>query len=245
MLYVFLMVAVPVRGTTEPCIYWAEDFESYAAGDTIDGKDTSWQARNPLGNGWTGLVVVDNDGDKALWNRFVGGCAWGEGEILWWNDTGHMPTGSQVFTFSVKPNGGSNFNILFYGIDGTGTEQIVVELDTDMAGSGNSLDMYDSTNGWISDGVILSDEWNKVAVQLNFDALSNPFSVQVNDGAWYGPFSNGSPDCISLYKVRFFDDCWSSYTTNYDDFCWTVPEPATLLLLCLGGMALVRKRSQA
>ena len=104
------MVAVPARGTIEPVIYWTEDFESYPAGSTIDGKDTSWGAGEPNPGQPTG-VVVGVDGDNALWNRFVGGCAWGSGEVIWWNDTGHTPTGSQVFSFSIKPAGSPEWSV--------------------------------------------------------------------------------------------------------------------------------------
>jgi len=230
---------VPAIGSI---VYWTEDFEAYPLDDTIHQKGTSWTAGYSNWDGWDGYVKIpEGEADKALLLR---ASADGQGAVTWWNDTGLKPTGVQELSFSFRPPEVFNFSIEIFGEDALGDEHLVVSLAHTRAGSNNSLDFYDGTSeSWKSTNLpILGEQWNTLSVGIDFDSQGDLFGLKINGNTGSvglaTEFTNGSPDCFTVRKIVLHSDHTSMY---FDDFTW-VPEPATVLLLAMGGLFMRRMR---
>lgn len=241
---VFLTLCTAWPSAARATICWQEDFDSYEAGRTVQNLDTTCEAHIwYMWPRWTGMVE-QFDGDNAMNVSWVWGpIESGSGEVVWWNETGYFPssqTSTEEFSFNFYPVDMVEFDIAFFGKDSYGNEDPIVKLSSYQAGGPNSMDMYDAALGWTSGGAVLVNQWNAVAVRIDYGSARDDFWVKVNEGPWCGPYSSGESDSIGLSKVQFtnLNKDNSNAVAYYDDFVWTVPEPATIALLGLGGLVL-------
>lgn len=219
-------------------VLWMEDFESTLAG-SLDGLNTNWQECESA----HASVIQDlasHGGTKYLevWATSMISpvplqkCVeWGYDsliaahddcciELCWW------------MKYSVE----SNWKITLKGCNG----QEVCTIGNRELGSIDTIDVF-TDQGWQETQLILGEEvWTELILQLDFDASPVQYRLRLGDStSWSGWYTLGiDAECFKLVEI-FNNDS----RTCYDDFSLSiVPEPATIGLLTLGALVLLRKR---
>lgn len=165
-------------------VFWTEDFEAYSneVGNTIHQKDTTWEAFEGYLQPWTATIEMFDGDNILLRNTWAWGAHGGRGDMNWWNDTSHKLSGFEEFAFSVYPVDMVKMDISIYGLDGSEDGEPVVSLAPYKTGSPSSLDMFDDKLGWVENGPLLVNQWNRVSIRIDFGSGDDDFWVRVNDG---------------------------------------------------------------
>jgi hypothetical protein len=127
---------------------------------------------------------------------------------------------------------------------GNATETLYFEMNQ----NGKVMEFGSPNIGWASTNYASDDVWYEFDVKLTNDAGSWSYDVQwAQIGGPWVPLTSGNlisgfaPDIVMLGGIYAWDE--PAGTSSMDDVAFTsVPEPATMLLLSLGGLLLRRRR---
>ena len=114
------------------------------------------------------------------------------------------------------------------------TESLVY-ADSQWGGSGITL--------WFYDVATPSGTWDEHVIGWNWNTIADNWA-SAGDGTWKSFTSPVITAPTGTQSVLFKLEQWGNSTIDYDNIVVT-PEPATMLLLGLGGLALARRRKSA
>jgi len=201
-----------------------EDFESYAAGSAMHGQG-GWKGwDNVAGAGAPASSLYANSGSKSV-------------EIIGTSDLVHEfdQAGGQ-WVFSAKqyiPSGatGTTYFILLNTYKDGGPYDWSVQLACNM-----DTGVITSDNGGGATASIAYDKWIelKFAIDLANNTVGEYYNGALVSNHQWDDNVHGTLQAIDLYGNN-------ASSVYYDDIT-VVPEPATMTLLCLGGLALIRRR---
>ena len=204
-----------------------DDFESYAAGSALHGQggwkgwdnDPAWSASASDAQAYSGTISVDISGDADLVHEFdPAGGSW------------------EVSAMQYVPSGatGTSYFLLLNTYNDGGPYDWSIQMACDL-GAG----IMTSDFGAGATAAILYDQW--VQLKFNIDLDGNTVDEYYNGTLLsthvWDDTGNATLGCIDLYAG-------GASSVYYDDIT-VVPEPATLSLLCLGGLALIRRRKRS
>lgn len=205
---------------------FVEDFDSYANGSQMHGQ-----------GGWKGWD--NNPADGALVSSAQSSSAPHSVDINGGSDLVHefdgLTSGSHVLTaqqyIPTASDSGTTYYILLNQYnDGTPYNWSVQMAFNLSAGTV----VEDLLGGALTPQTIVRDQWVELKVEVDLDANTVTAyynGLQLRSGAWYG--AQKEIDAIDLYAG-------GADSVYYDDI--VIPEPATMGLLVLGGLALIRRR---
>ncbi len=238
---VITVLLVPLLNSSKPAkcveVLWTEDFESALTG-SIEAWDAAWkELESAFGN-----VIQDSAnhwGQKYLevWATNLNPSEPYRECVEWYNDILTTSHGDWLeLSWWMKCSSESNWKIAVKACNG----EEVCTFSNNEIGSAGTIDVL-TDQGWQETVATLSaDVWTELALQLDFGASPVKYRLRVGDSAsWCGWYTLGiDAECLGLIKI--FND---GNRTCYDDFCFcVVPEPATISLLMLGALVLLRKR---
>jgi len=201
-----------------------EDFESYAAGSAMHGQG-GWKGwDNTAGAGAPASSLYANSGSKSV-------------EIIGTSDLVHefdQAGGQCVFTakqYIPSGNTGTTYFILLNTYKDGGPYDWSVQLACNM-----DTGVITSDNGGGATASIAYDKWIelKFAIDLANNTVGEYYNGALVSNHQWDDNVHGTLQAIDLYGNN-------ASSVYYDDIT-VVPEPATLSLLCLGGLALIRRR---
>ncbi len=225
--YVVILAVVGMSSFVSASMF-AEDFESYAAGSDLHGQ-----------NGWKGWDNVPGAGAPV--SNAIAFSGSNSVEIIGSSDLVHefAFTGGilelSAMQYITGNATGSSYFILMNRYNDGGPYAWSAQLNCDM-NAGQII----SDNGGGASLPIVRDQW----VQLKFviDLDNNSVSEYYNGSllsthGWYDP-----GDVNAGANLQAIDLYGNGASSVYYDNINIVPEPMTLSLLGLGGLALLRKR---
>jgi hypothetical protein len=207
---------------------FVEGFESYSAGSDLHGQG-GWK-------GWNNDPAAGSPASNAFANSGTNSVAViGSADLVHEFD---IAGGLVEFTaMQYIPRGGSgeSYFILLNRYSDSGTQAWSVQIRYDLASG-----VITSDNGGGATGNIVYDKW--VELKFMIDLANNSVSEYYNGSllsthAWYD--TNDGNAGGYLQAIDLFGN--GASTVYYDDLS-IVPEPMTLSILGLGGLALLRKR---
>ncbi|MHC4695111.1 MAG: PEP-CTERM sorting domain-containing protein [Planctomycetota bacterium] len=193
------------------------------SGIPIDGNVTSGAdivgVEREIGLVWLSgpndIVLEPDAGGTGLLNLSVGADTSGNGAIVW-----DGADGSPL----LDPTGLGGIDLTGGGMDRIGIDVVFDDLPVDLV-----LQVYTDAANWSQALVQLP---GGIAVPVRMDALYSAFNVVAGSGA---DFSNVGAIVLAV-------DNMDPATDLQIDLIEWIPEPATLGLLALGGLALLRRR---
>ena len=224
---VVLVLAIVGVSSVASASLFMDDFESYAAGSALHGQggwkgwdnDPAWGAPASNVQASSGSISAEIAGNADLVHEF--GLA---GGILELSAMQYVPTGAT----------GQSFFLLLNTYNDGGPYDWSVQLNCDLAAG-----IITSDFGGGATANILYDQW--IELKFNIDLDGNTIDEYYNGALLsthqWDDTGNATLGCIDLFAN-------GASPIYYDDIT-VVPEPATLSLLCLGGLALIRKRKSS
>ncbi len=223
---VVVLAIVGVSSIASASVY-TEDFDSYAAGSAMHGQ-----------GGWKGWDNVPGAGAPVSTAYAYSGT--NSVEII----------GSADLVHEFDQAGGQwEFSAMQYIPDGTTGTTYFLLLNTYNDGGPYDWSVQLAYN--LDTGILTSDFGGGATAPIAYEQwVELKFNIDL-DGNTVDEYYNGA-----LLSTHVWDDnvhgtlgCIDLYGNNassvYYDNISVVPEPATLSLLCLGGLALIRKRNRS
>jgi hypothetical protein len=248
-----LLLLVSLLGVSAQALILVDDFESYTVG-TYSGGSTAFVAN---GGPWesntggaTGLVSIENDGDNYLafgWNSGVRGAnrtvptiAEGTSDTYYFQMS--TTDGSPDFSagLSDQPTGAlSNWSDFEVQVAMTYDDTEGIRLGARNGGSfETSLVTGLSTDTWYDIWVVVNNSADTYDVYYGTSGDPETMGTQIADDF---SFRNGvaSNDLTTFMTLSNYHE---DNNANVDNVQTSVPEPATMMLLGLGSLALIRRR---
>ncbi len=206
-----------------------DDFESYAAGSALHGQggwkgwDNTPAAGAPASSvqANSGSISAEINGDADLVHEF--GFAGGNLEL---SAMQYIPDGTT----------GESFFLLLNTYNDGGPYDWSVQLNFNV-GSGIVTSDFSEQDPKETASIVYG-QWVelKFVIDLDGNTIDEYYNGTLLSTHVWDDNVNGTLGCIDLFAN-------GASPIYYDDI--TVPEPATLSLLCLGGLALIRKRKSS
>ena len=224
---VVLLAIVGVSSVTSEVEVFKENFDSYAVGSNMNGQGGWEDWAGPTGAGgivsWVGTIDSDNIVDIA-----------GASDLVYdgWDYSSGDLTFSVMQYIPSEADTGTTYCILLskHLADPQWAMQLAFDLSagTVVADMDNALGSFN----------VLTDQWVKIEADIDLD--DNTVDVYYGDAlVRSGQWSAGE---VQLTSIDLFSN--AADTVYYDDVS-IVPEPMTMSLLGLGGLALIRKRKSS
>jgi hypothetical protein len=227
----FLFIATLAFPSTYPAlatVFWTDGFESYPTG-SIHGRDSTWQkissyegVTTSRAHTGTKSLHVDSGNDNTV------------GEVRWYNDLSMPPQGGLV-------------ELDWWMYRDAASKWEVVGLANNRVGSLGTVDVQTET-GWLETMAFATEgSWLHIFLDIDFDTNPTPYRLSVSTtsspGTWFGWYSLGATGDYFRYIDLLSGVIWENPSVYWDDFTGSVvPEPATLFLLSIGGLAAMRRR---
>ena len=225
--FVVVLLAIAGLSSVASASMFMDDFEAYAAGSALHGQggwkgwdnDPTWTAYVSSAQANSGSQSAEIAGAADLVHEF--GLA---GGLLELTAMQYVPTGST----------GNSFFLLLNTYNDGGPYDWSVQLNCDLAGGTITSDF-----GGGATANILYDQWVelKFDIDLNGNTVDEYYNGTLLSTHQWDDTGNLTLGCIDLFA--------NGASPIYYDDVTIVPEPATLSLLCLGGLALIRRRKTA
>ncbi len=208
------------------------DFDAFAYDSIADLQADGWSFTGQEGtNVASGYDIRWQNGEKTLY--LDGGPGHADKPSATKGFGQSISLGTSDFRWSHTASY-SNSELRF--LDGSGTTVFSVGLDDD-----TKIKFYNA--GSTVSHTIADNTSSPTTVHLEWDAVAGTYSYNVNAGAFTGTLNflnTGTPEAIKYILNNNTNGAREVFL--YELTVAEVPEPATLMLLGLGGMVLIKKR---
>ena len=224
---VVVLLAIAGVSSVASASLFVDDFEAYSAGSALHGQgswkgwdnDSTWGAPASNAQANSGSISAEIAGNADLVHEFALA-----GEIVEFSAMQYIPDGGA----------GQNFLIMLNQYSDGGPYDWSVQLNFDL-GTG----IVTSDFGGAATANIVYGQW--VELKFDIDLDGNTIDEYYN-GTLLSTHEWDDTGNNTLQAIDLFAN--GASPIYYDDIT-VVPEPATLSLLCLGGLALIRKRKNS
>jgi len=224
---VVVLLAIAGVSSVASASLFVDNFEAYAAGSALHGQggwkgwdnDPAWGAPASNAQANSGSISAEIAGDADLVHEFnlAGG-------ILELSAMQYIPDGAA----------GQSFFLLLNTYNDGGPYDWSVQWNCDMD-AGQIISNF----GGDATANIVYGQWveMKFVIDLDGNTVDEYYNGTLLSTHEWDDTGNATLGCIDLFA--------NAASPIYYDDVTVVPEPATLSLLCLGGLALIRKRKNS
>jgi len=239
-LWLILVTAMALSTPAEAGVICTQGFEDLNNGK-VDGQGLTWYANRD--DGFAYARVVDDASMAHSGNKFLRTHQhpyYGMGiNFGWYDDDATAPHGDLLeLSFWMHRNADALWQMNGYAWN----SETIFSLANLRNGSPSTIDVMTSGETWEETlAIVPSDTWRQVFIQMDFDESTVQYRVKAGGSNWQGWFDSG----VEADYFRYFEFTYGRDNVTdiwFDDMALsTVPEPATMFLLGLGGLIL-RKR---
>jgi hypothetical protein len=210
---------------------WLEDFDSYLTGSDLNGQG-GWQ-------GWD-----NNPGATAFTSGTVSSSAPNSVEIAGYSDLVHRYSAAggyvdyRALQYIEAESSGSSYFILLNDYNDLGPYDWSVQINFD-----RNAGLVISDFGGGATLPILWDQWVEIwcAIDLDNNTVSEYYGGQLLSTHVWDNDGDNTLDAVDLY-ANFTPPVYYDNLSLIERQGAAIPEPATLSLLALGGLGLLRRR---